>query len=172
MVKWQGLLSLRGGRLDEAQTFGAGWVSCVVYGREHRTEAQAARVLQAVLSGQASENDKPGLLLLLLQCCVVGTMPLSLSEFSFIHLYQGNNYMHLLFEMRSLKKGARANNENKPLRPVLLPFFHEYLSAHSAHRMCEVLCPPLTVCTGTFGSGNCACDLIQNGLLWTACCLV
>lgn len=34
LARWQGLLSLRDGRLLKAQTSGAGWVPCVVYGRE------------------------------------------------------------------------------------------------------------------------------------------
>lgn len=35
LARWQGLLSLRDGRLDKVQTSGAGWVPCVVYGGEN-----------------------------------------------------------------------------------------------------------------------------------------
>jgi hypothetical protein len=64
LVRWQGLLSLRDGRLDEAQTSGTGWVPCDVYGREHeiggprcRTTADSNELLQ---SGQVSGNHSAG----------------------------------------------------------------------------------------------------------------
>lgn len=47
LARWQSPLSLRDGRVEEAQTSGAGWIPCVVCEREHEAGGQAARVLQA-----------------------------------------------------------------------------------------------------------------------------
>lgn len=59
MTRWPSRHSHRGGRLEEAQTSGAGWVPCDVYGRSVRKEVQAARMLQAELSGgQASWSPR------------------------------------------------------------------------------------------------------------------
>lgn len=53
LVRWQGLLCLRDARLDKAQTSGAAWVPHVYLEERMRLEAQAARVLRAVICSSA-----------------------------------------------------------------------------------------------------------------------
>lgn len=97
MARWPSLHSHRGGRLEEAQTSGAGWVPCDVNGRECEkggpiSQADASRTVWAGSLGIIDLSDSSIPL-----CCVIGRKLLNLSELSPFSLYEGENDIYLWF---------------------------------------------------------------------------
>lgn len=104
------LHSHRGGRLEEAQTSGAGWAPCDVYGRECEWWSKQPGCLDGSLGIVGLSDSSIPL------CCVIGSKLLNLSELSPFSLYEGENDIYLLFTSDKICCTLEEEEQGKELK--------------------------------------------------------